>query len=747
MKTRTKIIVTLLSLALLVSAVLGITAFAADNETVKPEIFAYNVSHENSYKLMFAVKKDTVLGDNLKMVVKDADGNLLDEQSFDDKAAAPEVTVGGVDCYKLTSRAGIAPADIAMQLYVTVSTTVDGTEIAADTVRYSLAEYCYQRLILDGLLWTEDENDLKRAELYLNTIALGASAQDVLRNLNSDATDDIGTLVTEMIYVAHPYGTVDGDYWSGVYEEAPTFTLGEYSGNIPAGYSFVGWNVMSVENGTDRINEVVPVGASITPTAHTVVTPALKAVVTFDDFDADAAEYDKNILSNPASNITLGFTSGYEPAVDTAADKYTGFDANVVDAIGKAAGDKALLIKSTTAQASKSALDLAVPVLAGEEGSCYTFSTDIYWQKASTETKGTYIQLNFKSGESYSYRLTLSGAQTNNVYGLELFSSNSKGEDRYSILTGCLTSEEWYNVTVKLYYHDGVYSSKIFINGMYICDDNSYNSTSSSPIEQVSVNFYDNYGTAYLDNISFVRSDEAFAQGAPVGGLSYPTAIGADKNGNGTFFADAEKNGNRYDYDSFPENQNHQNAAVNIYDGATRADAFRTEDDYIYFGKNSEYNVGHSNIRYNTTAASGDVAFKVVEFDAAFGNLDNNRTLFLIKSYGNGYGVDVYLAAEDGKIVFRNVRSGYTSPALSADTWYNIRLEIYTDSENYDATKKQALVKVYIDGVLACEVNGVDAVASGNEYTLLRLHQYATNEYVLYDNLYLGYEAKAAAAE
>ena len=210
MKNRTKLIALVISLALVICAAVGITALATDGETVTPEILAYNVSHENSYKLMFAVKQSSVEGADLKLVVKNANGDILDEQIFDDKGEAPTVTVADIPCYKLTSKAGIAPADIAEQFYITVSTTVDGEEVVSETVRYSLAEYCYQRLLLDGLLWTEDEDDLKRAKLYMYTLALGAPAQDVLRNLNSDDTDDIDTLVDEMVYVAHPCGTVDG---------------------------------------------------------------------------------------------------------------------------------------------------------------------------------------------------------------------------------------------------------------------------------------------------------------------------------------------------------------------------------------------------------------------------------------------------------------------------------------------------------------------------------------------------------
>jgi len=259
MKKHTRILALAISLLLLIGAVVGITVSAED--AVAPEIISYNVAHGNEFRFMFAVKADTVSGETLTLTVVDADGAEADEVTLAGEAlAAAQETVNGVDCYVIATNKGVAAKDMADQYYITVE---DG-DAAAAAVRYSLAEYCFQRLYKDGIVnAAEGTKDYARKQLYLDTLAYGASAQSVLVNWADNDADADETPLSDYYYVYVEDGTVDGTYSAGIYTGETTVTL-----NYTGAEAIKGWKGVNA----DGTATMYANGDSVTVTEHTVFT-------------------------------------------------------------------------------------------------------------------------------------------------------------------------------------------------------------------------------------------------------------------------------------------------------------------------------------------------------------------------------------------------------------------------------------------------------------------------------------------
>ena len=106
MNKNTKLLVLVLSLALMIGAVVGITAQAAESD---PVILSQNVEYGGNYALMYAIKADSVKADEVTLAVY-ANAECTGEPLWDKTIAATaenQETVKDTACYVFTT-AGIA---------------------------------------------------------------------------------------------------------------------------------------------------------------------------------------------------------------------------------------------------------------------------------------------------------------------------------------------------------------------------------------------------------------------------------------------------------------------------------------------------------------------------------------------------------------------------------------------------------------------------------------------------------------
>ena len=237
MKKNFKILTMTLAVALIIGAAIGISASA---ETTAPEIISQNVEYGGNYALLYAVKADSVVGDSVSIAVYDnaeCKGEALFTDSIETKAENTE-NVQGVSCYVFTTN-GIAAKNMDTQYYIKVS--ADNGETVK---RYSVAEYLYERLYKNGIAYSTDAGDVKRAELYNTILLYGKQAQDVLYNLNDKTEDDRTTFVTDMkyVYVADGKATIDGTFSSGI-------VLGGSEITLTSANTVKAWNLYDLTSG------------------------------------------------------------------------------------------------------------------------------------------------------------------------------------------------------------------------------------------------------------------------------------------------------------------------------------------------------------------------------------------------------------------------------------------------------------------------------------------------------------------
>lgn len=251
----------LIAIAAMIVSILCVTvAFSASATESAPEIISQNVEYGGNYALLYAVKADSVVGDSVSIAVYDnaeCAGEALYTKTIEAKAENTE-TVHGVACYVFKTN-GIAAKNMDTQYYVKVS--ADNGETVK---RYSVAEYLYERLYKNGIAYSTDAGDVKRAELYNTVLLYGKQAQDVLYNLDTNTENDRDYFVTDMkyVYVADDAAKIDGTYSAGIVLEDTEITL---SGNTTASK----WDIYDLTTG--KLIDTINAGDTFTATTHIMV--------------------------------------------------------------------------------------------------------------------------------------------------------------------------------------------------------------------------------------------------------------------------------------------------------------------------------------------------------------------------------------------------------------------------------------------------------------------------------------------
>ena len=332
MKKFTKLLVVALSLVLLVGAIVGVSATAADDEityTASPDdlIVSTNVSYADKLQLYFAIdvthttfkttNKNTVTSTGKTSTTSTVyDAGTIDsivckigDKTYDLTAEPEKITINGHNPVYIVKTPGIAPKDILSEVTLTVNitgstvtlTSTDGENPQetdrkdyhyTDTVTYSVAEYFFERLYDDGIINATSEVELAQKELYLATLAYADAAQELLAPEATKTLDD-------MIYV---WGDVNlgltekGDYYINLSDKLYSYTC----------YGLEGATAEpKVASGTGyfTLNESVCIEA---------IDPAISnegpedAAVNFDSLTAS----DDNLITQANTNIAVGSGNG-----------------------------------------------------------------------------------------------------------------------------------------------------------------------------------------------------------------------------------------------------------------------------------------------------------------------------------------------------------------------------------------------------------------------------------------------------
>ena len=279
-----RILAPVVAIALLIGAIVGINAFAADT----PEIVSMNVEYGSELYLYYAVDASTVTG-TPKLEVVNEDGSAVIKTVTE----CVEKTVNGISCYIFRTN-GVAPGQLNKSEYVRAV----GDNGKGDIVKYSVEEYLYTKLYKEGFAAKTEANGINynRRNLYFWLLEYGQSAQNLFY---PDAADKIG----DSTYVA-----IKGNASAtGEYELYDTITLAD-----PAVDGFDYWKVTEMTS----FGKVIRERKLAAGYEYTVVNSAVIIPVVDDDDATDVEVYDPSVITfnadsekfyavDPGSNVVL----------------------------------------------------------------------------------------------------------------------------------------------------------------------------------------------------------------------------------------------------------------------------------------------------------------------------------------------------------------------------------------------------------------------------------------------------------
>ncbi len=307
-----------------------------------------------------------------------------------------------------------------------------------------------------------------------------------------------------------------------------------------------------------------------------------------------------------------------------------------------------------------------------------------------------------------------------------------------------LEQGKWYNLRFE-YYPIGKYSNKqarikVFVDGEYAAELNgvdvkyfsSYTTSRSKFTFQLQSSAPK--GTIVYDNVYYGYDNkvyEAFKEPAPEG---LPTISGTHTGG--TNFNSSSSTGSKFGYDA------NTPKPVPATSGSM-SKTYITEDGYVWFYNTNQSLANEYLVYSNPAIPSANDLMYVLETDLAVGNIPAGKAysaFFAVR--GNNFTASIYFGTNsDGDIYFPHATGADKSFSFEQNKWYNVRFELYYLSDM--AYLGAIFVKVYVDGIFACDIQAVDVKVNNKNDTLIYLQNISENAWIAYDNLYIGYADKA----
>ena len=493
----TKICLVALSLVLVLAAAVGISVSA---ESEAPVIASKNVSYEGAVHLYYAIPvtenvkaSNTVVNVYSSNPETDANAELIGSY----KGNEGYINVLGGNYITIRTN-GIPAKDIAKYVYAQpVSGGVKG-----DVVRYSVAEYLYERLYV-----SENSTALQK-KLYNTTLQYGIDAQAVL--------DASATPIANYKYVYAYDATVDAEgNNSGLYLAGDKVTL-SYTGEG----KLEKWNLNTL--GADGAfvagtltDNVLTVSATtkISASVFEVYTPVEKGEL-FNDAFADSEKENVRLtdITNAKYNSKIYANKG---STQSYPDVKFGVVADPVNANNK-------VIRLSKDNDNK------------DYANASAFNTNLYVKSTDKVTDFDLIIFDadlyfdyFDNSPSILYSLKLeNGDWDSATTGVELnlgsngtnMTANLRGNGistEYTPVEGVAIEEAWFNLRVEYYIIDkdtNATNTKVYVNGKLIKDE-TY-TASATPLYTINtaqfVSDSKAYGDFYMDNVVFERTSVAY---------------------------------------------------------------------------------------------------------------------------------------------------------------------------------------------------------------------------------------------
>ena len=484
MKQRTKLILTILSVALVLCASLAIFASAEVDGALG--IKAVTLSYGDRTQMLVSVEVDNSERDNVEV-------NYILNGETKTAMLHPTLTqkVDGAE-YPVFYTEGIAAKDMADVLQFEAHRK--GSAYTPVYSEMSVAKYFYTRLYRDGVAnaaeGTDDYND---AALYLAALEYGSKAQVAL-------LDEPGVLANELCYV-----------WS---DDASVYADGEKKAVLVA----PGTQITPKASGAVFGFDVVSLGGNVIATVKAGDSYAVSETVKLVPTDTFIATFEDGALYNNYVSSTLYGAEGTAVDIKDVTDMsaYQNYTRFYVESDPTDETNKAFKVINK-GRSSGSSADTKIDFTnANPNGDCYIFEADIYAD--SIQAGYTGIQLMFMNSKGSTLTLNLARESTANGGGLYITTSGQYAVPAGTRLAEGLTLDSWINIRAE-YYHKGASAVleetylKLYINDTLVFDGNAYYSGSNLKyaIDSFSISHYRNgTSTMYYDDISFTRTEKEY---------------------------------------------------------------------------------------------------------------------------------------------------------------------------------------------------------------------------------------------
>jgi len=671
MKTKrfTKICLWAVALALLLTAIVGVSVYA-DSTTEAPEIVSKNVSYEGALHLYYAIPvSSSVTADNTVVNVyqtnpeTDASAKLLG--SYKGQVENIEVLGGN---FIVVRTGGISAKDIAN--YVYAQPTSGG--VAGKVIRYSVAEYLYERLYV-----ATNTTEVQR-NLYNSTLRYGIDAQAALA--------PAATPIASYNYVYAKDATLDeAGNTSGLYLDGETLTL-TYTGTE----SLAAWSLKTM-NAEGAFEESTSATSTLTVSATTLISPKLYESIDMDNagetFDMAFKDTARENISLPDTNKTYynNHIFAEKASANVNAIMYFGVVEDPTDATNKVL--RITKDYGETATTYQSYLTFNAPSTTNFD--TVVFESDIY-NDFSDKSTSSVTQYDFRNGSTEGVTVLL-GADHENLSVRVLGSGVTTS---YDAVEGVLADATWYTLRIEYEIVDaeaGTTETRVYINGNLVKKVNYVNT--ATPLTNVTNMFVRTYGGVmgdlYMDNVVIKK----------------------------VYAADEEHPAYTFDGTTVPEGVvvggwGGTAGTVTVNNGQLTLNSAQGRNDSLTF-----YETEAAEENANTVVWSADIRSEAL---AAFANGSYTELSFNGTEGGN-FRFNFMLRDKIGQFIYfksygRNPKLEITNTGVNSGDLYNLRLEYYVAE---DGTGR---VDIYINnnliGTMDDSTEGKPTVDAVNRFAL-----------------------------
>ncbi len=488
-----KSIILILSLALVFTV--GAISVFAEEESVSPDIEIYNVTYGDTFRLKVAVPEANV-PEGKTVTVKVYSESPTEASTALDEFTLEKTYLTQFEAYYYvgTANRSVAASALGTEFYMQAEYDEGGEAVKGEAVKYSIAEYLYEKLYLENYVskTEEDGEDYVRKTFYEGILAFGTGAQKLFLDTAPEHCMDA------LSYCVVEDGTVNGK--TALLSNPGTALTVAYTGSVDSSLLYA-WTYTSLEGGETKeltvdTNKVLTLDA---PAEAFKLTPVFKNpdLVTFEDGDitvnGNANESGSLVFSNaPANGLTAGIVENPEDVAD-----------KVYQIVGTAASNQHFRLTFGSGT--------------NTTGNTYTLEADMYI--SSLDANGEKVTgnqnfgyIDFRSGNVYSINLYYNA----NSDGVNV-KSNASDQGYGNVAS--LPVDRWFTfkmVTVTSTVDEvKTVDTYFYVDGTEVGSQTgvkNFGSSALSTFDATALNIKlnkDIYMNIYIDDISFTRTDSA----------------------------------------------------------------------------------------------------------------------------------------------------------------------------------------------------------------------------------------------